>query len=51
MLKNLGDAAFADEAVKGMVIDVSSFSRNVTDLFELREKLARRIEYLSHTQH
>ncbi len=46
LLKSLGDASFADDAVKSMVVDVSAFSRNPEDLFALREKMARRIEQL-----
>lgn len=47
LLKSLGDEKFADEAVKGMVVDVSAFSRNVEELFALREKMAKRIEQLA----
>ncbi len=47
MLKSLGDGKFADEAVRGMVVDVSTFSRNVEELFALREKMAKRIEQLA----
>jgi hypothetical protein len=47
LLKSLGDAAFADEAAKSMVVDVSAFSRNPEELFALREKMARRIEQLA----
>jgi hypothetical protein len=47
MLKQLRDAAFADEAVKGMVVEVSTYSRNAADLFARRAKIARRIESLS----
>ena len=46
LLKSLGDSDFADRAVQGMVVDVSSFSRNVEELFELRERMAARIESL-----
>ncbi|MEW5974988.1 MAG: DUF4091 domain-containing protein [Acidobacteriota bacterium] len=46
LLKALGDAAFADRAVEEMVVDVSSFSRNVEELFAWRQKMARRIEVL-----
>jgi glycosyl hydrolase family 123 len=51
ILKNLGDGRFADEAVKTMVIDVSAFSRNPADLFELRAKIAQRIEQLTEARH
>ena len=46
MLKKLGDAAFADDAVRSMVADVSAFSRNPAELFALRAKIAQRIEHL-----
>jgi len=46
LLKSLGDSDFADRAVQGMVVDVSAFSRNVDELFELRQKMAARIESL-----
>ena len=46
LLTSLGDGAFADEAAKSMVVDVRAFSRNVEQLFALREKMARRIEEL-----
>ena len=46
LLKSLGDSDFADRAVQGMVVDVSSFSRNVEELFELRQRMAARIESL-----
>jgi hypothetical protein len=47
MLKSLGDAAFADEAVRGMVATVGAFSRNPDQLYALRAKMADRIEQLS----
>jgi Domain of unknown function (DUF4091) len=47
LLKSLGDAKFADDAVKSMVVDVRAFSRNVEELFALRAKMAARIEELS----
>lgn len=46
LLKSLGDVQFADDAVKSMVVDVSAFSRNVAELFALRERIAQRIEAL-----
>jgi len=46
LLKSLGDAQLADEAVKSMVVDVRAFSRNAEALLALREKLARHIEAL-----
>ena len=47
LLQSLGDKKFADEAARDLVVDVSSFSRNVEELFATRERLARRIEELS----
>lgn len=47
LLKSLGDGAFADEAAREMVVDVRAFSRSVEKLFELRERMAARIEGLS----
>jgi hypothetical protein len=46
LLKSLGDGAFADRAAESMVVDVSAFSRNVEELFSIREAMARRIEEL-----
>ena len=46
LLKSLGDSDFADRAVQGMAVDVSAFSRNVEELFELRQRMAARIESL-----
>jgi len=43
----MGDAKFADEAVRSMVVDVRAFSRNADELFALRERLASRIEQLA----
>jgi hypothetical protein len=47
LLKSLGDEKFADEIVKSMVVDVSAFSRNVEELFAVRERMAKRIEQLA----
>jgi hypothetical protein len=47
LLKSLGDGAFADEAAKRMVVDVSAFSRNPEELAALREEMATRIERLT----
>ncbi|HUQ67322.1 MAG TPA: glycoside hydrolase domain-containing protein [Flavitalea sp.] len=44
MLKNAGDTAFADDIVSKMVIDVSTFSRNVEDLYAARKAMAERLE-------
>ena len=46
LLKSLGDSDFADRAAQGMAVDVSAFSRNVEELFELRQRMAARIESL-----
>jgi hypothetical protein len=46
LLKSLGDSAFADEAVKGMVVDVRAFSRNIEDLYGVRQRMAERIQQL-----
>jgi len=51
LLKSLGEAEFADTAVKSMVVDVSAFSRNVAELFALREEMAERIEAASRKRH
>jgi len=47
MLKSLGDQAFADEAVRGMVATVGAFARNPDQLYALRTKMAARIEQLA----
>ena len=47
LLKSLGDQQLADEAARGMVVDVRAFSRNAEELFALRAKLAHRIEELT----
>lgn len=46
MLEAGGDQAFADEQVRNLVIDVSSFSRNRDELYNVRKAMARRIEQL-----
>ncbi len=46
LLKSLGDTEFADRCVREMVVDVSTFSRNVEDLFIQRKRMAERIESL-----
>ena len=47
LLNSLGDAQFADEAAKNLVVDVRAFSRNADELLAWREKLARRLEELT----
>ena len=44
MLKNQGDSGFVDSIVSKMVIDVSTFSRNVEDLYAARKLMATRLE-------
>ncbi len=46
MLKEKGDPAFADEIVRNMVIDVSTFSRNLAELYLSRKAMAKRLEEL-----
>ncbi len=46
LLKSLGDTEFADRCVREMVVDVSTFSRNVEALFTQRQRIAERIESL-----
>jgi hypothetical protein len=48
MLKDRGDEKFAEEQVKKMVIDVSTFSRNLAELYLTRKAMAHRLEELSH---
>ena len=50
MLKSLGEQKLADDIAQSMVVDVRAFSRNVEDLLAAREKMARRIEQLTHRQ-
>ncbi len=47
LLKSLGEADLADRFVSDLVVDVSAFSRNVPVHFEVRERIARKIEELS----
>ena len=47
MLKDKGDSDFAEKQVHNMVIDVSTFSRNLEELYLTRKALARRLEELS----
>lgn len=43
MLKESGDKDFVDDIVNKMVIDVSTFSRNVQDLYAARKAMAERL--------
>ncbi|RYY19557.1 MAG: DUF4091 domain-containing protein, partial [Chitinophagaceae bacterium] len=47
MLKNAGQKEFADQVVNKMVIDVSTFSRNVADLYAARKAMALQLEKIS----
>lgn len=44
MLKQKGEQDFADEQVRNLVIDVSSFSRNIEELYMVRKAMAERLE-------
>jgi len=46
MLKDLGEGEFADNQVRSLVIDVSAFSRNLQELYQTRETIAKRLEEL-----
>ena len=46
MLEKLGDKAFADAVVEGMIVDVRNFSRNTSALYHARKTLATRIDNL-----
>ena len=46
MLKNKGATDFADEVVNNMVIDVSTFSRNLEELYLARKAMAGKLEQL-----
>jgi hypothetical protein len=48
MLKDKGDGDFAEKQVQNLVIDVSTFSRNLEELYLTRKAMARRLEQLSH---
>ena len=48
MLKDKGDSDFAEQIVGNMVIDVSTFSRNLEELYLTRKIMANRLEQLSH---
>lgn len=47
MLKDKGANDFAEEQIRNMVIDVSTFSRNLKELYLTRQAMARRLEQLS----
>jgi hypothetical protein len=47
MLKDKGDPGFAETQVNNMVIDVSTFSRNLEELYLSRKAMAGRLEQLS----
>jgi hypothetical protein len=47
MLEAAGDKEFADDQVRNLVIDVSSFSRNREELYNTRKAMARRLEQLN----
>jgi hypothetical protein len=47
MLKDKGDSDFAEKIVGNMVIDVSTFSRNLEELYLTRKIMANRLEQLS----
>lgn len=48
MLRDMGDRKFADSIVHSMVIDVSTFSRNLEDLYAARKAMAQRLEKPGH---
>ena len=48
MLKDKGDSDFAEKIVGNMVIDVSTFSRNLVELYLTRKIMANRLEQSSH---
>lgn len=47
MLKDLGDQKYADSLVGNLVVDVSTFSRNVNELYLTRKAMAQRLEELT----
>jgi hypothetical protein len=47
MLKEKGDSIFAEKQVQNMVIDVSTFSRNLEELYITRKTMAKRLEELT----
>jgi hypothetical protein len=44
MLKQAGQNEFAESIVAKMVIDVSTFSRNVEELYAARKAMAEKLE-------
>jgi len=46
LLKDKGAGDFAEEMINNMVIDVSTFSRNLEELYLTRKEMARRLEEL-----
>lgn len=48
MLKNLGARDFAESQIQRLVIDVSTFSRNLEELYLTRKAMAQRLEELTH---
>jgi hypothetical protein len=46
ILRDKGDSKFADSVVQNMAIDVSTFSRNLEDLYAARQAMAQRLEKL-----
>ena len=47
LLKDKGANDFADELIRNMVVDVSTFSRNLEELYLTRKEMARKLEQLS----
>ena len=47
MLKDKGDSDFAEKHIHNLVIDVSTFSHNLEELYLTRKAMARRLEQLS----
>jgi hypothetical protein len=47
LLEKSGEKEFADDKVKDLVVDVSSFSRNVEQLYITRKAMAERLESLT----
>ena len=47
LLKDKGANDFADELIRNMVVDVSTFSRNLEELYLTRKEMAKKLEQLS----